>query len=69
MFNRFVSEVHVDYVKEDDVYNLIEGLEISGIELLGVNLKYNGNNVNYIEIPETRIPELTQITFTTVSQE
>ena len=69
LFNRFVSEVHVDYVKEDDVYNLIEGLEISGIELLGVNLKYNGNNVNYIEIPETRIPELTQVTFTTVSQE
>lgn len=64
LFNRFVSEVHVDYVKEDDVYNLIEGLGISGIDLLGVNLKYNGNNVNYIEVPKTRIPELTQVIFT-----
>ena len=64
LFNRFVSEVHVDYVKEDDVYNLIEELGISGIELLGVNLKYNGNNVNYIEVPKTRIPELTQVIFT-----
>lgn len=64
LFNRFVSEVHVDYVKEDDVYNLIEELGISGIDLLGVNLKYNGNNVNYIEVPKTRIPELTQVIFT-----
>lgn len=64
LFNRFVSEVHVDYVKEDDIYNLIEELGISGIELLGVNLKYNGNNVNYIEVPKTRIPELTQVIFT-----
>ena len=64
LFNHFVSEVHVDYVKEDDVYNLIEELGISGIELLGVNLKYNGNNVNYIEVPKTRIPELTQVIFT-----
>ena len=64
LFNHFVSEVHIDYVKEDDVYNLIEELGISGIELLGVNLKYNGNNVNYIEVPKTRIPELTQVIFT-----
>ena len=64
LFNHFVSEVHVDYVKEDDVYNLVEELGISGFELLGVNLKYNGNNVNYIEVPKTRIPELTQVLFT-----
>ena len=31
LFNHFVSEVHIDYVKEDDVYNLIEELGISGI--------------------------------------
>lgn len=69
LFNTFVSEKHVDYIKEDDFYNAIEALGITGIELLGVNLKYNNSNVNYIEIPSSRIPELTNVIFTPVSQE
>ena len=69
LFNTFVSEKHVDYIKEDDIYNAIEALGITGIELLGVNLKYNNSNVNYIEIPLSRIPELTNVIFTPVSQE
>lgn len=69
LFNTFVSEKHVDYIKEDDFYNAIETLGITGIELLGVNLKYNNSNVNYIEIPSSRIPELTNVIFTPVSQE
>lgn len=69
LFNTFVSEKHVDYIKEDDFYNAIETLGITGIELLGVNIKYNNSNVNYIEIPSSRIPELTNVIFTTVSQE
>ena len=64
LFNTFVSERHVDYVKEDDFYNTIEALNIVGIELLGVNLKYNENNVSYIEVPSSRIPELTDVIFT-----
>ena len=69
LFNTFVSEKHVDYIKEDDFYNAIEALDITGIKLLGVNLKYNNSNVNYIEIPSSRIPELTNVIFTPVSQE
>lgn len=69
LFNTFVSEKHVDFIKEDDFYNAIESLGITGIELLGVNLKYNNTNVNYIEIPSSRIPELTNVIFTPVSQE
>ena len=69
LLNTFVSEKHVDYIKEDDFYNAIEALGITGIELLGVNLKYNDSNVSYIEIPSTRIPELTNVIFTPVSQE
>lgn len=69
LFNTFVSEKHVDYIKEDDFYNAIKALGITGIELLGVNLKYNNSNVNYIEIPSSRIPELTNVIFTPVSQE
>lgn len=64
LFNHFVSEVHTDYVKEEDFYSLIGDLEISGIEILGINLKYNGSNVNYIEVPKTSLPELTQVIFT-----
>lgn len=63
LFNKFVSEVHVDFVKEDDIYNTIEALGLSGIELLAVNLKYNGEEVNYIEVPQTRTPEIRNITF------
>ena len=69
LFNTFVSEKHVDYIKEDDIYNAIEALGITGIELLGVNIKYNDSNVSYIEIPSSRIPELTNVIFTPVSQE
>lgn len=69
LFNTFVSEKHIDYIKEDDFYNVIEALGITGIELLGVNLKYNNSNVNYIEIPSSRIPKLTNVIFTPVSQE
>lgn len=69
LFNTFVSEKHVDFIKEDDFYNAIEALNITGIELLGVNLKYNNANVNYIEIPSSRIPRLTNVIFTPVSQE
>lgn len=69
LFNAFVSEKHVDFIKEDDFYNAIEALNITGIDLLGVNLKYNNSNVNYIEIPSSRIPQLTNVIFTPVSQE
>ena len=69
LFNTFVSEKHVDFIKEDDFYNAIEALNITGIDLLGINLKYNNSNVNYIEIPSSRIPELTNVIFTPVSQE
>ena len=69
LFNTFVSEKHVDFIKEDDFYNAIEALNITGIDLLGINLKYNNSNVNYIEIPSSRIPVLTNVIFTPVSQE
>jgi len=64
LFNHFVSEVHVDYIKEDEVYELIDSLGLSGIEILGINLSQGSSNVDYISVPKTRIPELTQVTFT-----
>ena len=64
LFNTFVSEKHVDYIKEDDFYNALKNLDLTGVDILSVNLKYNGSIVNYIEIPLSCIPELTNVTFT-----
>lgn len=60
----YTTEVHSDYIKEDDIYTLIDNLDISGIELLGVNLYVGGTKVDYVNIPATRIPKLNEISFT-----
>lgn len=60
----FTSMVHKDYVKENDIYNVIEGLNIAGVTLLGANLMYNGSEVEYISVPLSRIPKLENVTFT-----
>lgn len=62
----YVSEVHKDYVKEDDIYNIITGLNISGIDILNVDLIVDGSAVDYVEVPRSRIPQLTTVTFTKV---
>lgn len=61
--NAYVAEVHKDFIKEDDIYNVIEGLDLAGVEVLGVSLKHNGSAVNYIEVPVSRIPELNSVRF------
>lgn len=63
LINSFVSEVHKDYVKEDDVYNVIEELNITGVEVLSINLKQNGEAVNYVTVPASKVPHLTEVTF------
>lgn len=66
LFNNFVTEKHIDYIKEDDFYNAVESLNISGIDLLAVNLKVSGSPVNYVTVPTSRVPELRDITFISV---
>jgi hypothetical protein len=63
MENHFRGEVHKDYVKEDDIYNFLESLNITGLDVLGVNLYAEGNQVDYVSVPKTRLPELGNITF------
>lgn len=60
----FTPEVHKDFVTEDDVYNVIEALNLSGVTILSVNLKVGDAYVDYVEVPSTRIPHLTNVTFT-----
>lgn len=64
LYKAFSFEVHQDFVKEDDVYNVIESLNLTGINLLSVNLYYNGTHVDYVNVPVSRIPEITDIDFT-----
>ena len=58
-----VAEKHKDYIKEDDAYNIIENLNITGFEVLGIDLVHNGNNVSYISVPTSKIAELKNVTF------
>lgn len=63
LFNSFILEVHTDYIKEEELYNTIKSLNLTGVNILGLSLIYNGNKVSFIEIPSTRIPELTDVIF------
>ena len=63
LYDNFVTEVHKDYITEDDIYNVLEGLNIAGSSILAVNLKVDGNSVDFVSVPISRIPELTGVTF------
>lgn len=60
----YTPEVHRDFVTEDDIYEAIESLNLSGVTILSVNLKVNGAYVDYVQVPSTRIPHLTNVDFT-----
>jgi hypothetical protein len=54
----------LNYIREDDIYNTIEAMNIAGINILSVNLMVNGEMVNYVSIPVSRTPELGEVNFT-----
>ena len=58
------SQIHTDFIREADIYNTLEELNIAGLTLLSVDLKYNGNEVDYVSIPVTSLAYLNTITFT-----
>lgn len=63
----FVSESHnSDYIKESDVYTVLDALNLAGLTVLDVNLISGGSAVSYIEVPVSRVPKLTGITFTKI---
>ena len=64
LYQFFLPEVHKDYVREDDVYNVIEALNLAGVTILGVNLSVDGNTVDYVDVPLSRIPRLSDVVFT-----
>lgn len=62
---KFTSQVHIDYVREADVYNVIEELNIEGLTVLSVDLKtMQGQPVEYITFPATSLPLLSTVNCT-----
>lgn len=63
LLSAFNTEEHKDYIKEDDIYNVLETLNIASFEVLAVNLKVNGSAVDYVTIPTSKIPSLASVNF------
>lgn len=63
LMTAFVGEVHKDTIKEDDIYNVIEQTDYTGIDVLAINLKVNGTAVNYVDVSADKIAELTLVNF------
>ena len=59
----FAGTTHKDYIKEDDIYNTIETIDITGISILGIDLIYDNQTVNYISVPVSRIPKIAAVFF------
>lgn len=58
-----IGTVHKDYVKEDDVYTVLNNLNIAGVNVLGVNLIYNEVETEYIIVPSSKVPKIHKINF------
>lgn len=62
LYLNFRGHIHSDYVKEEDIYNKLKEFNVAGIEILNVDIKYNGESVPYIEVPVSAIPYLANVT-------
>lgn len=61
--SNFRTQIHKDYVKEEDIYNKLKELNVSGINILNIEIKYNNAVVPYIAVPPSAIPYLQDVTF------
>lgn len=61
--SNFRVRIHKDYVKEEEIYNKLKELNISGINILNIEIKYNNAVVPYIAVPPSAIPYLYDVTF------
>ena len=66
LFNNFTGEIHKDYIKEDDVYKVLSSLLMEAVDILAVNLRVNGADVDYVSVPASEIPEIIDVTFNKV---
>jgi hypothetical protein len=54
---------HTDMLTEDDVYIVLRSVVLPDVRILNVRILQDGENVPYINIPSTRIYNLTAVTF------
>ena len=59
--DNFAYERHLDYIKEEDVYNVLSKIDVAGVEILAVSFRVNDSTVPYIEVPQSQIAELTDV--------
>ena len=55
------SQLHIDFIREADIYNVIEALDIAGLTLLSVDLKYNNEAVDSIAAPPSCLVHLENV--------
>ena len=65
LLKSYRSQVHTDFIREADIYNTLEALEITGLTILSVDLKYGGNEVDYIAVPPSRLAYIDNVNYTT----
>lgn len=63
LLKKFKALVHSDFITEDDYYNYLDSLNLEGVTILGINLKKSSVETDYIEVPISRVPNLTDVTF------
>lgn len=63
LLKKFKALVHSDFITEDDYYNYLDSLNLEGVTILGINLKKASVETDYIEVPISRVPNLTEVTF------
>ena len=61
LLKEYRSQLHIDFIREADIYNTIEALDIAGLTLLSVDLKYNNEAVDYIAVPPSRLAYLENV--------
>lgn len=57
------TEQRIPYIKEETIYNAIAELGYTGLDVLAVNLKVNDTLVDYVDVPPSKIAELTSVNF------
>ena len=63
LFNAINGNRHIDVITENDIFDCINALNITGVKVLGVSINdpSGSTNKNYITFQKTRIPNLTAV--------
>ena len=61
---------HTDIFREKDAYSTVANLNLPDVRILNIDvIDTEGNKVPFIDIPRTRLPNLTRIDYTPIEIE